>query len=222
MVNMAESKSNGNCYICGHTYSKSGFLRHILSKHLYEGANSQDCAVLKIEGAYDKSYWLYVDIPLTSALQSLDKFLRDIWLECCGHMSAFYCGRGESLGKSIKISTLPEGFTFNYDYDFGSTTTLEITVIAHSSRPKQRKAVRLLGRNEPRSFTCGICGKQAAYICMECKWDSENPYLCDDCAKEHEHDYALLPVTNSPRMGECCYRGEFDIYEFDPAKFKEK
>lgn len=177
---------------------------------------------MKIEGAYDKSYWLYVDIPLTSTLQSLDKFLRDIWLECCGHMSDFYTSEIEQIGKSNKISILPVGFTIYYDYDFGSTTTLAITVAGHSCRPKQRKAVRLLGRNEPHSFVCSNCGKPADYICMECKWDSKNPFLCDDCAKEHEHDYALLPVTNSPRMGECAYRGEFDVYEFDPSKFEGK
>ena len=141
---MAESKLNGNCYLCGHTYSKAGFAKHILSNHSYAGADSQDCAVIKVEGADDKSYWLYVDIALTSTLQPLDSFLRDIWLECCGHLSNFYAIGIEQIGKSKKISLLPKGFTFYYDYDFGSTTTLKITVVGHSCRPRQRKAVRLL------------------------------------------------------------------------------
>lgn len=219
---MAESKLNGNCYLCGHTYSKAGFAKHILSNHSYAGADSQDCAVIKVEGADDKSYWLYVDIALTSTLQPLDSFLRDIWLECCGHLRNFYAIGIEQIGKSKKISLLPKGFTFYYDYDFGSTTTLKITVVGHSCRPRQRKAVRLLARNIPHTFICGNCGKPATSICCECRWDGKNPFLCDDCANGHEHDYAILPVTNSPRMGECAYCGEFDVYEFDSSKFEKK
>ncbi len=105
---MAESKSNGNCYLCGHTYSKAGFAKHILSNHSYAGADSQDCAVLKVEGADDKSYWLYVDIALTSTLQPLDSFLRDIWLECCGHLSNFYAIGIEQIGKSKKYHFCPK------------------------------------------------------------------------------------------------------------------
>lgn len=46
--------------------------------------------LLKIETPYEKDYWLYADISMTSTLKTLDTFLRDIWLECCGHMGAFY------------------------------------------------------------------------------------------------------------------------------------
>lgn len=49
----------------------------------------RECRLLKIEGAYNKNYRLYVDIPVTSNLSTPDSFLRNIWSECCGHLSEF-------------------------------------------------------------------------------------------------------------------------------------
>ena len=218
---MAENTLKGNCYLCGQTLSKAAFKKHILSKHVLEGTNDQDCAVLKVESTEDKNYWLYLDISTTSTLKSLDAFLREIWLECCGHMSAFYSRSYDVIGKSAKIAFFPVGSVLLYEYDFGDTTSLKISVVALSSRPKQKKAVRLLGRNEPYSFACKNCGKPADVICCECMWADKNPYLCDDCAEEHEHE-SMLPVTNSPRMGVCGYCGEMDVYEFDPLKFESE
>ncbi len=218
---MAGITLKGNCYLCGHTYSKAAFKNHILSKHICEEADGQDCVVLKVEGTEDKNYWLYLDVSMTSTLKTLDTFLRDIWLECCGHMSAFYSRYYGEIGKSNKISSFPVGSVLLYDYDFGDTTSLKITVVAHASRPKQRKAVRLLGRNEPYPFTCGECGKSADMICCECMWKGVKSFFCDACAEKHEHQL-MLPVTNSPRMGVCGYCGKFDIYEFDPLEFESK
>lgn len=45
-----------------------------------------------ITGKYDKDYWLIIEISENTSLKELDQFLRDIWLECCGHLSAFEIG----------------------------------------------------------------------------------------------------------------------------------
>ena len=45
---------------------------HILKAHGVE-EGGQECRLLKIEGA-DKNYWLYVDMPVTGSLTSLDSF----------------------------------------------------------------------------------------------------------------------------------------------------
>src|SRR5262245_3532849 len=42
-----------------------------------------------VEGKYDPRYWLYLEMPATTRLKYLDGVLRDLWLECCGHLSAF-------------------------------------------------------------------------------------------------------------------------------------
>ena len=218
---MASNASKGNCYLCGRLIAKSGFKKHALSAHPYEERDGQDCIVLKVEDTGSKMYWLYLDISASSTLKVLDTFLRKIWLECCGHLSAFYePGYGEiSMGQ--KISGFPVGSSLMYEYDFGDTTQLKITIVGCSRRPRQRSAVRLLGRNEAYRFACGKCGKAADWICCECMWDDGNPFLCEDYSKDHEHD-SMLPVVNSPRMGVCGYCGEQDIYEFEPSKFTEK
>ena len=150
--------------------------------------------------------------------KTLDRFLRDIWLECCGHESAFFVGNYEQLSKNTMVGMLHDGLKLHYEYDFDSTTELTITVVGTLLRPKQRRSVRLLGRNEPIRFLCGKCGKEADWICCECEWEDQYPYFCDGCMESHPHDSAL-PIVNSPRMGVCGYCGEDDVYTFDPAPF---
>lgn len=218
---MAQTVSRGNCYLCGRSVAKSAFKKHLLTVHPSDG-NEQECVMLKVEDTWSKQYWIYLDIAATSTLKTLDTFLRKIWLECCGHMSAFYCGKYEELGMGKKIWNFPDGFSFSYDYDFGDTTQLKITVVNHGMRPRQKAAVRLLGRNEAYHFACQECGQEADYICTECAWERDDPFLCEKCAQDHVHgEEMLLPVVNSPRMGICGYCGELDEYEFDPKKFEK-
>jgi hypothetical protein len=44
---------------------------------------------LLVEGRYQPEYWMHVEVPASATLDVLDRFLRDTWLECCGHMSEF-------------------------------------------------------------------------------------------------------------------------------------
>jgi hypothetical protein len=56
-------------------------------------------------------------------------------------------------------------------------------------------------------------------ICTECKYKTDNPFFCEACVEASNCDgFLLLPITNSPRMGECGYDGERDVFEFDPQK----
>ena len=173
---MAQAASKGNCYLCGETIPKQ-HLRSICWKStMMLPANAQTCKLLKVEGADEKAYWLYLDMPMSATLKTLDRFLRDIWLECCGHESAFFVGNYEQLSKNTMVGMLRDGSKLHYEYDFGSTTELTITVVGTLLRPKQRKSVRLLGRNEPIRFLCGKCGKEADWICCECEWEDQYPY----------------------------------------------
>ena len=215
---MAQAASKGNCYLCGETISKTAFKKHLLEKHNDAAGDAQTYKLLKVEGADEKAYWLYLDMSVSATLKTLDRFLRDIWLECCGHESAFFVGNYEQLSKNTMVGMLRDGLKLHYEYDFGSTTELTITVVGTLLRPKQRRSVRLLGRNEPIRFLCGKCGKEADWICCECEWEDQYPYFCEDCMESHPHDSAL-PIVNSPRMGVCGYCGEDDVYTFDPAPF---
>ncbi len=204
----------GNCYICRKVLSKSGFKKHIMTQHNYDGDNSEETILLKVEERYTKDYWLYLDIRPNCNLNVLDTFLRNIWLECCGHLSEFYTPIS-NISKNKKFNDIDLGSKLYYEYDFGTPTELVITVIDKLKRPKQKNSIRLIARNEPYHFKCANCDKEATNISIEYMWEDKNPFFCDDCIKKFvDDDELILPVVNSPRMGQCGYCGELDIYEF--------
>lgn len=56
-------------------------------------------------------------------------------------------------------AVLRKGMNIEYDYDFGSTTSLQITVV--ESFPVQAdEPIVLLSRNEPLPIMCDSCGKE--------------------------------------------------------------
>lgn len=220
------SGTKGTCYLCGGEFGKVAMKNHLLKSHgvadQWDPAAQQACYLLKAEGAYDKGYWLYFDAPITASLSNIDDFLRAIWLECCGHMSAFF-GQGYSeIGKTRKLSGFAPGDKFRHEYDFGSTTETVITVVTEVTRAKQKNAVRLLARNVPPAFICSVCAENATALCIECMYEIDNPFFCAACGEKHPHEGMLLPVTNSPRMGVCGYDGELDVFAFDPKALLKK
>ena len=79
-------------------------------------------------------YWLYISVSTKATLKDIDKFLRDIWLECCGHFSAFTIEGEHYASDSKRMSTkvdrvLFEELSFIHEYDFGSTTTLKSHIV---------------------------------------------------------------------------------------------
>jgi hypothetical protein len=167
--------------------------------------------------------FLHLLIDGMQPLQRLDNFLRTIWLECCGHMSSFEV-KGKKyyndwdvgeIGekKSQKVSKIfKKGIKLDYQYDFGSTTYLEIEVLGEY-KIHIEGGIQLLTRNEPLEILCHDCKKEPAIeICSVCMYH-EASFFCKKCAKKHAkkcedfEDYAAMPVVNSPRMGVCGYEG---------------
>lgn len=212
---MATPQQKGNCYFCGAELGKVAMKNHMLKQHS-NPTGEQECCLIKVEGM-DKRYWLLLDMPLTASLKNLDDFLRRIWLECCGHMSAFMGSGYQEFPMSRRLSAFPEGAQIGYEYDFGDTTELLISFIGRTRRKKQREAVRLLARNKPIEWKCAECGKPAELVFMERLYEEdEDPCLCEACAEKLDMDMEMgLPVTNSPRMGVCAYEGELDHYGFE-------
>ena len=108
----------------------------------------------------------------TATLKDVDQFLRDIWLECCGHLSAFeiegisydvapqddFFWGPPSKSMNYKLKTvLEKGMTFGYECDFGSTTELMITVVNYRVRAARKEKIIILSRNI-RLVCCG-CGE---------------------------------------------------------------
>ncbi len=202
------------CELCGSEFARQGMTRHIkscLKKHLEKKESKhkpQDLLLLHVADAFNPDYFLYLLLGEKTTLNDLDGFLREIWLECCGHMSAFSFERyGDEIDMRQKAADVFEpGSKMVYQYDFGSTTELNIKAMGHYRGPIDQK-IQIISRNAQPIIPCDVCSaKPAVQICTECAWDGG--WLCEDCAKTHECDEEMfLPVVNSPRTGVCAYAG---------------
>jgi hypothetical protein len=218
--------SQGKCNLCGQTFSKQVMVRHLETckqKRVESGARRKKLLHLQIEGRDLPEYWMHIEMPADAKLQDLDRFLRDIWLECCGHLSAFTIA-GQSYdvapegdpwtgkkpkGMSAKLGDVLEpGVKFSHEYDFGTTTELVLKVVSEREGIVKRDAVNVLARNDPPAISCAECGKPATQVCTQCIYEGPQAWLCDEHAESHKcgEDY-FLPVVNSPRVGMCGYTG---------------
>ncbi|HUL31011.1 MAG TPA: hypothetical protein VLZ03_11220, partial [Thermodesulfobacteriota bacterium] len=160
-----------------------------------------------VEGRDLPEYWMHLKVSSHARFQDLDNFLREIWLECCGHLSAFVIGTEEvKKGKKLEYVLRP-GMQLTHEYDFGSTTELTLKVVSEFESNIKTGEVEVLARNDPPQIKCSYCDHLATTICTECFYEDAG-WLCNDCAEDHEcGEDMLLPVVNSPRTGVCGYTG---------------
>lgn len=141
--------TRGYCKYCGKEYTRTGMVKHLQTckrrVDLYEKATeTEKYFELLLYGAYNKDYWLIIQIKENATLDDLDQFIRDIWVECCGHLSAFeingvsyekepdddFCWDEPAESTEHKLKEILESdMLFGYEYDFGSTTELAIKVL---------------------------------------------------------------------------------------------
>lgn len=211
-------KSEGTCNFCKKRFLGSAMLKHLQACTDRKKQIESDKAEGKVFliKASCEPFWVYFETNSTSTLSNIDSFLRDLWLECCGHLSLFTInginyasnpqpGHGD---KSIDISidkVLSKGLVFHYEYDFGTTTYLALKAI--STRTGNLEDINIIARNIIPDLKCK-CGQLAKEICIDraCKG---NGLLCKKCTKKYEcGEEMLLPFVNSPRSGMCGYTGE--------------
>jgi len=238
---MADWVSQGKCNLCGETFNKAGMSKHITACRKSRTLNKLEgrgklretsLFHLVVEGTHRPDYWLHLAAPTDATLRDLDQFLRDIWLECCGHLSAFTIERTSyelntggidamwpmmfgrtSVPKSMQAplgSVLRPRLKFQHEYDFGTTTNLTLKIASEYRGQAKGKSVQILARNDPPPYECENCGQPATQVCVECLWEGEG-FVCDECAPDHScGEEMMLPVVNSPRMGMCGYTGPGD------------
>jgi len=221
---MTRYMSKGKCSFCNETFGKAAMTKHLKSCKQKKSAAETISAKRKlqrteilhlvVEGRDLPEYWMHLSVPANATLKDLDGFLRDIWLECCGHLSAFTIE-----GKRYSVDPMKEydersmkgalgdvvglGMKFYHEYDFGTTTELTLKVVLEEEGEVRGKSIQLLARNDPPARSCGSCGKIATQVCAEC-----SGWLCGECAQKHEcGEDMFLPVVNSPRVGMCGYTG---------------
>ena len=233
--------TDGTCYLCNKTYTKRGMTRHLGS--CLPETDGGPLYHLRITGGRRSDYWLHLAIAETTPLSTLDKFFRDLWVECCSHLSAFSIddqryerpydedgvgGANRSQSMALEFGSVAPGVdSFSYTYDFGSSTTLDVQIVETGewslstleaeSTETDYQGVVLLARNHPPDIECETCGAPATTICQTCLRDrAADAWLCDSCANAHEDDCdqpRYLPVVNSPRIGVCGYRGPATLGE---------
>ena len=104
-----------------------------------------------------------------------------------------------SLERVLKV-----GQKFSYVYDYGSSTYINLRVIAEREGIVQnkKKPVQLLARNTAPTFPCVVCGKPGTTVAMGYFTDSiADSVFCTECANKQVGEGGMLPIINSPRAG---------------------
>jgi hypothetical protein len=212
-------KSEGVCRLCNKTFSGRGMTRHLQScigrKEPKSKGGDEKIFLIKASAG---PFWVYFEVNGSSTLGNVDSFLRSLWLECCGHLSAFTIGSVRYYSHALYLEPGEKGMDiplenvlkprvkFLHEYDFGTTTKLDMECVSER-QDKMMDRIEILARNNMIEILCDECGKPAKEIRTQCVWEGEG-FLCESCAKKHEcGEEMLLPVVNSPRMGVCGYTG---------------
>lgn len=211
---MSSSHVSGTCRQCQKVIAKSQITRH-LKACLGPGGD----LLVKVESPHT-SYFAFFTAPRNITLAKMDDVLRGLWLECCGHLSAFVAGgtiyesnpepdpwlsrRSRSMNKGLASVAVP-GAAIRYDYDFGSTTELSVAVVDDAVRGVALKQLAVVARNELPTLMCAQCAQPASLLVG---WERE-PY-CQTCAAALDEEQEIevsWPYINSPRVGVCGYTG---------------
>jgi len=212
---MPPRSSQGTCLLCRKTIKKKDAISHARECLELSGwpRGRNPSLLIAVQGHHVKSYWLLVLAHKSCTLATLDSLIRDVWVECCGHLSEFTI-QGQRFTRSAECGemhmeiplsrVLSPGVQFLYEYDFGSTTTLDLQVIdTHPASPLE-SPLRLLARNTPPKVHCDTCGSPAEFrLC-----DEEEPciHLCRRCVEASDYDpWCIEVISNSPRDGVCGY-----------------
>jgi hypothetical protein len=231
--------TEGDCLYCSKSYSGMAMTRHLEScekrKNFYLEINKKSkeqsnniVFLLNISSKYYPEYWMFLEVDGRSKLKAIDKFLRDTWLECCGHLSSFtikgqeyesqldpipdpfFNKNSKTMSESASSVFLP-GINIDYVYDYGSSTELVLKVISDIPGRISGKKVKLVARNNELVFKCTKCKKEiATKICTVCihEKDRSRASFCENCVNLHScGEEMALPIVNSPRSGECGYEG---------------
>ncbi len=216
-------QSRGTCQFCGKESSKGALTRHLKSCPARTAASAKAdqggdefLLHLRVQDAYSPDFWLHLEMRGSATLKDLDRYLRAIWLECCGHLSQFSVGgwSGQEIAKSraahLAFSAAGDR-PLTHIYDFGTESETQITLVAaREGKPLTKHPIVLMARNLMPEAACQECDAPAAFVCMECIYEeNESGLLCAQHVKDHPHDEYGEPMGlyNSPRTGMCGYDG---------------
>ena len=222
---MARGKmTKAKCQFCNEDFTTISMAKHLSScpKHL-ESIKKAESGRFEPETLYyvrafepyAKDFWLDLEIKGSAKMKDLDHYLREIWLECCGHLSEFSAGGWGSakIAMTKKISEVFDKYAeITHIYDFGSESQTAVKFISkRQGKPLTKHPISLMARNLTPEVECRECQESAKWLCVECLYETDDGGLvCQNHFEDHEsHDgYGdVLELVNSPRMGVCGYDG---------------
>ncbi|MEI6766941.1 MAG: hypothetical protein WCM76_15025 [Bacteroidota bacterium] len=204
----------GKCIYCNELIGEKELTKH-LSGHLEEQVQTRPS--MRASAFYIKiksgDYFLHLLVKDNCTLRQLDHFLRNIWLDCCGHESCFKDIHGSFAMKWELGQCMIQGMNWLYQYDSINPTKLFVSVIGRICLA-MKKNIIILSRNEPINFLCDSCKTKPAVniFSIHDLFDDEGRY-CAECSDHHTQDcpgykdFLTLPIVNSPRVGVCRYEG---------------
>lgn len=218
-----KKQSKGTCVYCGQEIAKSGATKHLgscaqlleaIAKTGQDKTSHEPLYRLRVQSRAIPEYWLNIEMRGSARLECLDKYLRAIWLECCGHLSQFSFGgwEVEEVSMTRRLADVLEAgeeLTHVY-YSVTPSVTLIKAEGIREGIPLTEHPITLLMRNVMPGCECMVCKQPASWLCAACVPEKGIVgTLCEDHAKTHPHVAycAPLPLVNSPRIGACAYKG---------------
>ena len=205
-------KYEGQCKFCQQDFTKREITRHldVCPKRIKDEEVKN--LRLRIIDPYTKIFWLIIELNQQAKFKDVDNLIRDVWVECCGHLSLFGSYEDETGKGRTVLDSLEPGDKVNYIYDFGSSTELTIEALGYTQyQLADKKKIELVARNYLPPAHCQKCGQQAAWVCVACESEAGKLFVCDTCAEKYHNEvnekeeHYLLPLANSPRCGVCGY-----------------
>lgn len=216
-------QTRGRCAYCATETLKGSMLKHLSAcpkrqtviEESEQGKGARETLYhLRVQDAWGGDFWLDLETRGSATMNELDKYLRAIWLECCGHLSEFSVGGwgGGQVAMNRKVSIVFQNASeLTHIYDFGTTSETRITAVAtREGKPTTTRPIVLMARNLMPEAECIECSQPAAWYCEECVIEEDTSgLLCDGHAETHPHEnYGdPIPLVNSPRLGMCGYTG---------------
>ena len=216
----------GTCLYCGQEVTRRTAARHLancaprqltIQQAQAKRRPQQLLCHIRANADHLPEFWLDLEVNGTATLQDVDRYLRAIWLECCGHMSQFSAagwGSQEFAMRRVVGDVFPKGASLTHIYDFGTESVTTLTCLTvRTGKPTTNRPIALMVRNQLPAVVCIECGQPAAWLCMECIIEDDlMGFLCDAHRDQHPHDNydEPLAVVNSPRLGLCGYTGPAD------------
>ena len=156
--------SEGICHVCGNplraddvrSHAASCFMVAVRSRYTVRDVDeryARSKPIMIWVRSEELRHWMMLIVQPTTSLRQLDQFLRDLWLECCGHMSHFQIGNIQYSAcvpgpgdlpmfdtdlaepdEQHMVHTVEEttamGQQFRHEFDYGDTTCLDLECVA--------------------------------------------------------------------------------------------